>query len=170
MFFYELSGFAFESSCSYLGEHIPCEYSMLTIWVFDHIENKHTLYCGKDCMTKFCESLRKHAENIIDFEKKILPLTKEGLKSNQDAKVCYICGKGILKKLSESINYRKVRDHCHLQVNIKVQQYNNISNLKFNVPNEIPVVFQNDSNCDYHFVIKESANKFKGKSECLKIY
>ena len=32
-------------------------------------------------MEKFCESLREHAKNIIDFEKKkILPLTKNELK------------------------------------------------------------------------------------------
>ena len=54
---------------------------MSTIWVFDHIENKDTLYRGKDCMKKFCTSLREHAKNIIDFEKiKMLPLTKEELK------------------------------------------------------------------------------------------
>ena len=68
------------------------------IWAFDHIENKHTktnyAYRGKDCMKKFCESLREHAKNIIDFEKKkMLPLTKEELKSHQDAKICYICEK-----------------------------------------------------------------------------
>ena len=53
---------------------------MLTIWVFDHIEYQHILYCGKDCMKKFCESLREHAKNKIDFEKKkMLPLTNEEL-------------------------------------------------------------------------------------------
>ena len=97
-----------------IGEHIPCEYSMLTIWALDHIESKHTLYHRKDCIKKFCGSLREHAKNIIDFEKKkVLPLTKAGLKSKQDAKACYICAKKILKKLSKSINYQKVRDLCH---------------------------------------------------------
>ena len=44
-------------------------------------------------MKKVCESLKEHAKNIIDFEKKkMLPLTKEELKSYQDAKVCCICG------------------------------------------------------------------------------
>ena len=87
---------------------------MSTIWAFDHIENKHTLYCGKDCTKKFCTSLREHAKNIIDFEKKkLLSLTKEELKLHQDAKVCYIYRKGMLKKFSKSINYPKVRDHCH---------------------------------------------------------
>ena len=51
---------------------------MSTIWAFDHIENKHTLYRGEDCMKKFCISLRKHATNLINFEKKkMLPLTKK---------------------------------------------------------------------------------------------
>ena len=73
---------------------------MSAIWVFDHLENKHTLYPGKGCMKKFCESLRKHLKNIIDFEKKkMLPLTKEEVKSHQDPKVCYISGKTFLKKV-----------------------------------------------------------------------
>ena len=58
------------SSTTKLGEHIPCAYSTSTIWAFDHIGNKHTLYRGKDCMKKFCESLKEHAKSIIDFEKK----------------------------------------------------------------------------------------------------
>ena len=33
---------------------------MPTIWRFDHIEDKHTLYHGKDCMKKFCSSLTEH--------------------------------------------------------------------------------------------------------------
>ena len=35
------------------------------------------------------------------------------------------------------------------------------------MPNEITVVFHNGSNYDYHFIIKELANKFEGKFECL---
>ena len=59
---------------------------MSTIWVSDHIKNKHTLYHGKNYMNKFCCFLRKYAENIIAFEnKKMLSLTKEELKSHQDA-------------------------------------------------------------------------------------
>ena len=61
---------------------------MSTIWAFDHIENKHTLYRGEDCMKKFCISLRKHATNLINFEKKkMLPLTKKKLKLHQDVKI-----------------------------------------------------------------------------------
>ena len=45
-------------------------------------------------MKVFCESLREHAKNIIDFQKKkMLPLIKKGLKLHQDATECYICRK-----------------------------------------------------------------------------
>ena len=35
------------------------------------------------------------------------------------------------------------------------------------MPNEVPVVFHNGSNYDYHFIIKELANEFHGQFECL---
>ena len=95
---------------------------MSTIWGFDHIENKYTLYHRKDCMKKFRESLREHAGNIISFEKKkMLLLTKEELKLHQDAKVCFVCGERNWKKPSKSVIYQKVRDHCPIQVNIEAQ-------------------------------------------------
>ena len=52
----------------------------------------------------FCGSSREHAKSIIDFEKKkLLSLTKEELKSHQDAKICYICGKRMLKNFSKIV-------------------------------------------------------------------
>ena len=49
-------------STAKIGEHIPCGYSMSTFWGFDHKEKKHTLYRAKDCVKKFCESLREHTK------------------------------------------------------------------------------------------------------------
>ena len=43
---------------------------MSTIWTFDRIEKKHSLYRGKNCMRKFCKPLRKNTKNMIGFEKK----------------------------------------------------------------------------------------------------
>ena len=65
-----------------IGEHIPCGYLMSKSWGSDHKKDKYNLYRGEDCMKKFCESLREHAESITDFEKKkMLPLTRKELKS-----------------------------------------------------------------------------------------
>ena len=50
---------------------------MSTLWSFDNIENKNTLYRGEDCMKKCCTSLREHARNVINFEiKKNVPVNK----------------------------------------------------------------------------------------------
>ena len=42
-----------------------------------------------------------------------------------------------------------------------------ICNLRYKAQREIPVVIYNGSNYDYHFIIKELAEEFKGKFECL---
>ena len=116
-------------------------------------------------MKKFCESLREHEKNIIDFEKKkMLPLIKEELKSHQDVKVRYICSKRILKNLNKSINYQKLTDHFHYTGKYRGAAHS-ICNLKFNVPNKMSVVFHNCSNYYYHFIIKELSNTFQGKFE-----
>ena len=70
----------------------------------------------------------------------MLLLTNEELKSYQDAKVCYICGKRFLKKFTNDKNYRKVRDLCHFTVKYRGAAHS-ICNLRFNMPNEIPVSF-----------------------------
>ena len=58
------------SSTTKMGEHIPCRYSMSTVWAFGSVENNDTLYGGEDCMKKFCTSLGEHATNEINFKKK----------------------------------------------------------------------------------------------------
>ena len=81
----------------------------------------------------------------------MLPLTKEELKPPQDAILCCICGKRVLEKLSNTINYPAAHSIC---------------NLKFTLSNETPVVFHNGSNyC--HIITKKLANEFEGKLEFL---
>ena len=38
------------SSTTKIGEHIPCGYSMSTIWDFGNMKSKHNLYRGEDCL------------------------------------------------------------------------------------------------------------------------
>ena len=40
---------------------------MSAISSFRSIKNKADAYIGKDCMKKFCESLREHAMKLINF-------------------------------------------------------------------------------------------------------
>ena len=43
----------------------------------------------------------------------------------------------------------------------------NICNLRYKVPKEIPVVFDNGSTYDYHFIIKELVKEFESNFDCL---
>ena len=58
------------SSTAKISKHIPLGFSMSTISSFSSIENKNDVYRGKDCMENFCEFVREHAMEIINFKKK----------------------------------------------------------------------------------------------------
>ena len=58
------------SSTTKVSKHITSDFSMSTISSFTSIENKRDVCRGKDCMKKFCESLREYAMEIIFFLKK----------------------------------------------------------------------------------------------------
>ena len=104
----ECSNNSENSSAEKVVQNSPCGYSMSTTWAFDHIENKHTLYRGEDWMKTFCTYFREHATNVINFKKKkMLPLTKQKLKSYKDFKAIHICGKKIFKKFANDNNYQK---------------------------------------------------------------
>ena len=72
--------------------------------------------------------------------------------------------KNSLKKLAKDKNIQKFRNHCYYTCKHRGAAHS-ICNLKFNVPNKIPVVFRNCSNYDYHFVVKELTNEFEGQFE-----
>ena len=116
-------------------------------------------------MKKFSESLGDYANNVIDSEKKKkLPLTKEEVKSHHDAKICYICGKRILKKFADDKYYRKVRDNCHFTDKHRDAAHS-ICNLNLNLPKEIPVILYNGLNYDYHFIITINNLYVLGKTQ-----
>ena len=62
--------------------------------------------------------------------------------------------------------YCKVRDHCHYAGGYKGAAHS-ICNLKYSVSKKVPVVFHKRSNYDYHFIIKELAEKIKKQFTCL---
>ena len=58
------------SSTTKASKHILSGFSMSTISSFRNIENKHDVYTRKDCMKKFCGSLRERPMKVINFKKK----------------------------------------------------------------------------------------------------
>ena len=130
------------------------------------IENKLDCYRDQDCMKKFCEDLKKHVTRIITYEKKeMIPLTKKKEIKQNKQKKCNMCEKGFSTD-DDDKKYHKVRDHYHYTGKYRGAAHN-ICNLRYKIPKEILSVFHNDCTYDYHFIIKELAEEFEGKYECL---
>ena len=99
--------------------------------------------------------LREHAMKITNFKKKEMKLlTKEHHESYENAKICYTCKEKFENKYLKDKKYRKVRDKEYRGAACS------ICNFKYSLPKKIPKAFHNESNYDYHFVIKELAEKF----------
>ena len=64
-----------------------------------------------------------------------------------------------MKKFAHDKN-QKVRDHFQFTGKYGSAK-DSTCTLRFNVPNEIPVVFHSGSNYDYHFIIKASAKEIE---------
>ena len=103
---------------------------------------------------------------MLIVKEKNLTINKIRIKITWRRKSMLYFGKRILKKLSKSTNFWKVQDHCHYKGKY-IGASHSICNFKFNVPNEIHICFHNGSSYDYHFIIKEWTNEFKGQFECL---
>ena len=65
-----------------------------------------------------------------------------------------------IKKFAKEKDHRKLRDQCYFTDKYSGAAHS-ICNLRFNVPNEISVVFYNGSNYDYHFIIKKLGKKIE---------
>ena len=117
-------------------------------------------------MKMFCKSIKQHTKRMMDLKKKKLPLTSKKLKFHKEANGCYMRWIRFFKKSSNYINYQKVRDHYHYTGKHRGAAYR-ICNLKFNLPNEVPVVFHNRSKHDFYFIIKELVNEFDGQFKCI---
>ena len=81
-------------------------------------------------------------------------------------KICYICKKKLKANMLKVNTYRKVKDHCHYTGEYRGAAQT-ICNLNCSVPKEIPVVFHNESNHEFCFMINDLTEKFEGQFTCL---
>ena len=99
----------------------------------------------------------------------MMPLTDKETESYEKQNVCHICEKEFCYNKNEKNKfklYEKVRDHCHCTGKFSGAAYS-ICNLRYKVQWEIPVIIHNGSKYNYHFIIKELAEEFKGQFEWL---
>ena len=127
---------------------------MLAKSSFDKTEDKLDYYRGKDCIEKLCEKLKERAMKIINCEEKeMIPLTDEENKSYEEQEACHICeGKFCTDEDDENYKNRKnVKHHCHYTGKFRGVAHS-ICNLRYKVPDNIPIIINNAS-YDTHFII-----------------
>ena len=95
----------------------------------------------------------------------MIPVTSEENQLYHEQSICYICKKEFSTDDNDK-KYHKARDHCHYTGKYRGAAHN-ICNLRYETPNEIIVIFHNGSKYNYHFIIKELAEEFKGQFEYL---
>ena len=147
---------------------MPSGYSVFTSCSFDPRKNKLDCHKGEDCMKRFCKELREHAMKIMNYKKKMIPLTYEKNELCEMQKVCYIAKKYLvlIKTIKNVFKlYHKVRDHCHYIRKFRGAAHS-ICNSRYKTPKEILVVFHNSSIYDYYFIINKLAKECDGQLEC----
>ena len=118
-------------------------------------------------MNKSSVDLRNHPTEIILREKINDNSNKETRKEVQKKpKTLPHLQKEFNDIINEDEKYRKVQDLCHYAGKFRLAVHS-ICNPRHEIPKEIPVVFHNDLNYDYHFIIKEIAEESKRKFECV---
>ena len=133
-------------------------------------KSRRKFYRRKDCIKRFCNDLKELVTEIINYkEEEMTTLTSDEVTLYESQKVCHIC-KGAFcydtNKKSEFKLYHKVRDHCHCTKKFR-EAAHNVCNIRYKVLKRIPIVFHNSLTYDYHVIIKQLGEDFKGQFECL---
>ena len=137
--------------------HQHSGWCMYSKFAYGKVTNPLKQYIGRDCVSKFCETIMAEAKRLYKSapKKPMDKLTKEQTVEFVTAKECHIC----FKKFSPKD--RKVRDHCHYTGKYRGAAHSSC-NLRYRIPDYIPVVFHNLAGYDAHLFIKELA-KHKSK-------
>ena len=113
-----------------------------------------------DPLKRLCGKFVGHIEDKVNRlyatfpQQPMTELTDVLRTEHEAAEKCHIC----LKEFNEPEN-RKVRDHCHYTGLYRGAAHNNC-NLKYRMPDHIPIVFHNLSGYEAHLFIKELGKKF----------
>ena len=142
------------SSTRGINVHQTSGWCMYSKFAYGKVTNPLKQYRGRDCNIEstFCETIMAEAKRLYESapKKPMDKLTKEQNVEFVTAKECHIC----FKKFSPKD--RKVRYHCHYTGKYRGAAHSSC-NLRYRIPDYIPVVFHNLAGYDAHLFIKELA-------------
>lgn len=132
--------------------HIPYSVAYHTICSLNPELNHFKIYTGEQPVKWFMKKLKEEAtifaQNILNVNKPLEPLTLEQLLEYTAATHCMLCS-----TIFDDHN-PKTLDHCHVTGLYRFTLCRNC-NLNQKMENIIPIFFHNLSGYDGHFIIKE---------------
>ena len=139
-----------------INSHVPSGWCVHSTFAYGDVPNPLKMYRGKDCVEKFVEYIEEEVKRLYEtFPRQPMTKLTDVLKREHEAaEKCHIC----LKEFNDPKN-KKVRDHCHYTGLYRGAAHNNC-NLKYRIPDHIPIVFHNLSGYDAHLFIKELGRRF----------
>ena len=107
-------------------------------------------------MEKFVEHIEEEVKWLyaIFTQQPMIELTDVLKREHKAAEKCYIC----LKEFNDP-HIKKVRGHCHYTGFYRGAAHNNC-NLKYRIPDHIPILFHSLSGYDANLFIKELGKRF----------
>ena len=139
-----------------INTHVPSGWCVHSTFAYGDVPDPLKMYRGKDCVEKFVEYIEEEVKRLYEtFPRQPMTKLTDVLKREHEAaEKCHIC----LKEFNDPEN-RKVRDHCHYTGLYRGAAHNNC-NLKYRIPEHIPIVFHNLSGFDAHLFINEQGRTF----------
>ena len=139
-----------------INTHVPSGWCVHSTFAYGDVPDPLKMYRGKDCVEKFVEYIEEEVKRLYEtFPRQPMTKLTDVLKREHEAaEKCHIC----LKEFNDPRN-RKVRDHCYYSGEYRGAAHNNC-NLKYKIPDHIPIVFDNLSGYEAHLFIKELGKRF----------
>ena len=139
-----------------VNRHVPSGWCVYSKFAYGDVPDPLKLYRGKDCVEKFVEHIEVEVKRLYETypQQPMTELTDVLKREHEVAETCHIC----LKAFDDPEN-RKVRDHCHYTGLYRGAAHNSC-NLKYRIPDHIPIAFHNLSGYDAHLFIRELGQKF----------
>ena len=139
-----------------INTHVPSGWCVHNTFAHGDVPNPLKMCRSKDCVETFVEYIEEEVKQLYATfpQQPMTRLTDESKREHKAAEKCHIC----LKGFNDPKN-KKVRDHCHYTGDYRGAVHNNC-NLKYKIPDHIPIVFHNLSGYDAHLFIKELGRRF----------
>ena len=134
-----------------INTHVPSGWCVHNTFAHGDVPNPLKMCRSKDCVETFVEYIEEEVKQLYATfpQQPMTRLTDESKREHKAAEKCHIC----LKGFNDPKN-KKVRDHCHYTGDYRGAVHSNC-NLKYKIPDHIPIVFHNLSGYDAHLFIKE---------------